>query len=157
MTLRLGKHRRVAWLVTWLLITAVLVPGCATGHRVGLESLRMVSTRTGWAVTVGRGGPLGLARATDGGRAPRERRVLHRGRRMDYLVPAEPGMAGHLLDRRRRADLGAQGLGADGGRRRVGPGYGDPAARLGDAGLDAAAGRTGMAIFRTGGAGANCP
>ncbi len=32
-TLRLGKHRRVAWLVTWLLITAVLVPACATGHR----------------------------------------------------------------------------------------------------------------------------
>jgi hypothetical protein len=76
---------------------------------------------------------------------------------MDYLEPAEQGMAGHLPDRRRRADLGAQGLGADGGGRRAGPGYGDPAARLGDAGLGAAAGHTGMAICRTGGAGTNCP
>ena len=40
----------------------------------------------------------------------------------------------------------AGGFGADGGGRRAGAGYGDPAARLGDAGLGAAAGHTGKAI-----------
>src|SRR6266567_994430 len=89
------EYRRAAGPAAWLLILAVLLPGCAsapsplgtTGHpsaaprpetlplagpvrsRVALQSLRMLTPRIGWAVAVDKNGfPLAVVRTTDGGR-----------------------------------------------------------------------------------------